>query len=159
VTSAVTAALPDVSVVRRVEWVDTDAAGHHHHGAVLRWVEAAETELLTRRGLADLFGRIPRVRYEVDYRSRLWFGQEVRVELTVGKVGRTSVRYDFQVHGPDVVAAEGRLFIAFAGPDAPTAAPWPDEVRAALTVPRPGEDPGPSGMAQESRSEEDAACR
>ncbi len=128
-----TAAPPVLTVTRRVEWVDTDASGHHHHGAVLRWVEAAETELLTRRGLAELFGRIPRVRYEVDYRSRLWFGQEVRVELAVGRVGRTSVRYDFVVRGPDAVAAEGALHIAFAAPDAPRSVPWPDEVRAALT--------------------------
>ena len=124
---------PDVVITRRVEWIDTDAAGHHHHSAVSRWVEAAETELLTRRGLAGLFGRIPRVRYEVDYRGRLWFGQEVRVELTVGRVGRTSVRYDFVVRGPEGVAAEGALHMACAAPDAPRAVPWDDDVRAALT--------------------------
>jgi len=28
--------LPSVVVHRTVEWHDTDAAGHHHHGAVLR---------------------------------------------------------------------------------------------------------------------------
>jgi acyl-CoA thioester hydrolase len=124
---------PSVVVHRKVEWVDTDAAGHHHHGAVLRWVEAAEAVLLQRRGVTDLFGRIPRVHYEVDYRSRLWFGQEVQVELTVAQVGEKSVRYEFVVRSGEVVAATGNLVIVLAAPDAPTAAPWPDAVREALT--------------------------
>jgi acyl-CoA thioester hydrolase len=123
---------PAVTITRRVEWADTDAAGHHHHGAVLRWVEAAEAELLRRIGQDGLFGRIPRVRYEVDYRTRLWFGQEVRVELAIGRVGRSSVRYDFVVHGGHVVAATGSMHVVLAAPDAPSARPWPDEVRAVL---------------------------
>jgi len=34
-----------VVVDRRVEWQDTDAAGHYHHSTVIRWVEAAEAVL------------------------------------------------------------------------------------------------------------------
>lgn len=137
-------ALPSVVVHRKVEWHDTDAAGHHHHGAVLRWVEAAESELLRRRGVADLFGRIPRVHYEVDYRARLWHGQDVRVELAVARVGERSVRYEFTVHGEGVpgdgvpgdgvVAATGALVIACAEPDSPRAVPWSPEVRRALST-------------------------
>jgi acyl-CoA thioester hydrolase len=123
---------PSVVVHRKVEWADTDAAGHHHHGAVLRWVEAAEAVLLERRGVADLFGRIPRVHYEVDYRSRLWFGQAVQVELAVARVGEKSVRYNFVVRSGDVVAATGNLVIVLAAPDSPNAIAWPDEVREAL---------------------------
>lgn len=124
---------PSVVVHRQVEWSDTDASGHHHHGAVIRWVEAAEAELLRRHGLAHLWGRIPRVHYEVDYRSRLWFGQAVEVELTVGRVGRSSLRYDFVVRSGDTVAATGALVATLAEPDSPTAAPWPDDVRDVLT--------------------------
>jgi acyl-CoA thioester hydrolase len=136
--AAPTADVPRVVVHRLVEWSDTDAAGHHHHGAVLRWVEAAEAELLRRLGVADLFGRIPRVRYEVDYRSRLWFGQTVRVELAVGRVGQTSLRYDFEVSGDGVVAAAGSMVIVHAGPTQEGSVPWPPATRAALTtgVPR-----------------------
>ncbi|GEL16773.1 acyl-CoA thioesterase [Pseudonocardia asaccharolytica] len=123
---------PRVTISRPVEWCDTDAAGHHHHGAVLRWVEAAEAELLRRHGQAALFGRIPRVRYEVDYRNRLWFGQLVQVELVLARLGEKSIRYDFTVRGEDTVAATGSLTIAFAQPDSPRAEPWPEEVRAAL---------------------------
>jgi acyl-CoA thioester hydrolase len=131
--------LPSVVVHRRVEWQDTDAAGHHHHGAVLRWVESAETVLLLRRGATALFGRTPRVHYDVDYRSRLWYGQIVRIELAVARVGEKSVRYTFQVRGDDVVAASGSLVTVMSAPDGPHAMPLPSEIRLALTTGGPQE--------------------
>ncbi len=81
---------------RRVEWPDTEAAGHYHHSAVIRWVESAEAVLYEQLGLRELFGRIPRVRYEVEYAERLWFGDLVDVTLTVTELGRTSIRYSFE---------------------------------------------------------------
>lgn len=113
-----------VVIERRVEWADTDAAGHHHHSAVLRWAEAAETVLLRRLGLEELYGSIPRVHYEADYRARLWFGETVRVELRVDKVGTTSLHYVFEVHGREGLAAEGRMSIARAAARATAAEPW-----------------------------------
>jgi acyl-CoA thioester hydrolase len=125
-------ALPRVVIRRKVEWVDTDAAGHHHHGAVLRWAEAAECELLTALGQSTLFGRIPRVHYEADYRARLWFGQDVDIELGIVRVGERSLHYEFEVRAGDVVAATGKLSITLASPDSPSAVAWPDDVRKAL---------------------------
>ncbi|MFF2653679.1 acyl-CoA thioesterase [Streptomyces sp. NPDC058045] len=122
----------EVVLERTVEWYDTDASGHQHHSAVLRWVEAAEAELLRRRGLDGLFGRTPRVRHEVDYRSRLWFGETVRTRLRVARIGRTSLTYAFDVHGREGLAARGTLTIAHAAPDSPSATPWPREVRELL---------------------------
>ena len=121
-----------VTLRRRVEWHDTDAAGHQHHSAILRWVEAAEAELLRAHGLDWLFGRTPRVRHEVDYRARLWFGEEVTTRLRVVRLGRTSLTYAFEVHGREGLAAEGRLVVAHAETDSPSATPWPPKVRAAL---------------------------
>ena len=122
-----------IVVERVVEWADTDASGHHYNGAVLRWVEAAEAALLESLDLAWLWGRIPRVHYEVSYRERLWFGQEITVELGVGHVGRTSLRYAFTVRRDDAVAAQGTVTAVHAEPDAPAAAPWPEAVRAVLS--------------------------
>ena len=119
-----------VVIERRVEWSDTDAAGHHHHSAVLRWAEAAETVLLRRLGLEELYGSIPRVHYSVDYRARLWFGETVRVELRVEKVGTTSLHYAFEVHGREGLAAAGRMSIARAAATAKAAEPWSEGQRA-----------------------------
>lgn len=137
---------PSVTVQRKVEWYDTDAAGHHHHGAVLRWAEAAEAELLGNCGLAELYGRIPRVHYDVDYHNRLWFGQVVTIRMRVTKVGTTSVHYAFDVHGGaeeggDVLAATGTLVMVLAAPDSPKATPLPAAVRTALTEGTAAQDP------------------
>lgn len=123
---------PEVTIERVVEWHDTDAAGHQHHSAILRWVEAAEAELLRTLGLDWLFGRTPRVRHEVDYRARLRFGETVRTRLRVAAIGRTSLRYGFEVHGAQGLAAQGQVVIAHAEPDSGRATPWPPHVRAAL---------------------------
>lgn len=126
-------ALPRTVIRRKVEWVDTDAAGHHHHGAILRWAEAAECELLESLGQSGLFGRIPRVHYSADYRSRLWFGQEIEVEIAIVRVGDRSLHYEFEVRSHDTVAATGKLSITLAAPDSPRAVAWPEDVRKALS--------------------------
>ncbi|WP_407841817.1 acyl-CoA thioesterase [Streptomyces sp. DSM 116496] len=141
--------LPSVVVERRVEWTDTDAAGHYHHSTVIRWVEAAEAVLLRRLGLSHLFGSTPRVHFEADYRARLWFGEAVRTELRVTKVGASSLHYAFTVRGepgpegavgPEgtagregTVAATGRMVIAHSAARATGTTPWPAEVREVLT--------------------------
>jgi len=125
--------MPEVEIERRVEWADTDAAGHQHYTAILRWAEAAEAQLLRDLELGWLFGRTPRVRHEVDYRGRLWFGEVVRTRLWVDTLGRTSVRFGFEVHGPRGLAAQGWVTAAHSEPHEPKSAPWTDEVRALLT--------------------------
>ncbi|MEU7767276.1 acyl-CoA thioesterase [Nocardia sp. NPDC049190] len=131
-----------VVIERLVDWQDTDAAGHYHHSTVIRWVEAAEAALLNRFGLQWLFGQIPRVRYEVDYVDRLWFGDTASIELTVGKLGTSSVRYDFVVtripaagqaeSSPATIAARGTLTAVHAPDPTAGAQPWPTNVATAL---------------------------
>lgn len=124
------------TVTRTVDWCDTDAAGHHHHSSVIRWVEAAENALHEELGLLELFGAVPRVRYEVDYVDRLWFRDEVVTSLWVEAIGRTSLTLGFEVMGPRGPAARGRMIcVNVAGGaggssgDGTPAAPWPDAVR------------------------------
>ena len=125
-------AFPSVAVERRVEWSDTDAAGHYHFSSVLRWAEAAEAVLLRRLGLGGLFGSIPRVHFEADYLERLWFGDTVRIELRVEKVGTSSLHYAFDVHGPHGLAATGRMSVVHSAATAKGTAPWPDDTRRVL---------------------------
>lgn len=117
-------------IERRVEWSDTDAAGHHHFSAVLRWAEAAEAELLRSLGLDSLFGTIPRVHFEADYLNRLWFGEQVRIELRIDKVGMSSLHYAFTVHSSAGPAATGRMSIVHSPQQ--TSVPWSDQVRQKL---------------------------
>ena len=128
---------------RCVDWQDTDAAGHYHHSTVIRWVEAAEAALLERLGLRWLFGFIPRVRYEVDYLDRLWFGDTASIALSIAEVGRASLRYEFvitrvppsdrQPAEPSSVAARGALTaVHVPGGGREGAEPWPPAIVAVL---------------------------
>jgi len=122
-----------VVIERRVQWPDTDAAGHQHHSVVMRWVEEAELALLDGLGLAHLFGRTPRVNYQADYRARLWLGQRVVITLAVAQIGTSSLTYHFDVGSGETSVASGEVSIVHTGTNATGAQPWPAKIRAALS--------------------------
>ncbi len=123
-----------VTIRRRVEWAQTDAAGHHHWTAVLHWAEQAETELHERLGIADrTFGREPRAHVSLDFTARLYFREVVDVTIAVVAVGRTSVRYGITVTRGGEPAARGELVTVYVDPATGRPDPWPDDLRAALT--------------------------
>jgi acyl-CoA thioesterase FadM len=124
-----------VRVQRRVEWAQTDAAGHHHWSAVLLWVEEAETVLHERLGIAHrTFGREPRVHLSLDFSGRLYFRDLVETEITVQDMGRSSARYAFTVTRAGEIAATGVMVTAYTSLDDGRAEPWPDDLRSALTT-------------------------
>jgi acyl-CoA thioester hydrolase len=154
------------TVNRSVEWIDTDAAGHHHNSFILRSVEAAEARLLRRLGLLqDFLSTTPRVRHEVDYRSKLYFGQETTTILEVESLGRSSMTFRFDIWGeafedapggpmPRRLAATGKFVTVHVPHGAEASAPWPPRIRQILgghvaQAPRPGRSASLSSGAGE----------
>ena len=123
-----------VIVHRLVAWNETDAAGHNHFAAAFRWLEEAEHELLRSVGMpTEEIARIPRVHIDIDYKDRLYFGQEIIVEVAVIKVGTSSCTYDFQVRTEaGVIAVSGSMVVVHASSTSEGSAPWPADIRAAL---------------------------
>jgi acyl-CoA thioester hydrolase len=118
---------------RRIEWMDTDAAGIYHWTTAFRLAEAAEAALHTALGFADVtFGATPRVRVQADFKRSLRFNDAVDVTLAVVAVGRTSVRYRLAIAHGDALVAEGEITSCFVDRETGRAIPWPDEVRAGL---------------------------
>jgi acyl-CoA thioesterase FadM len=71
-----------ITLQRRLEWCDTDAAARWHHSTIWRFAEAAETELHRRLGIIDrTFGFTPRRRVEAEFHTPLRFDDVVTVEL------------------------------------------------------------------------------
>lgn len=100
----------EVTVRRRIHWFDTDTSTKEHNSAPLRWMEEAEAELLDRLGLVkELYGHLPRVHVDMDYRFPLRFWDEVDVTVRVSELGRTSITYRFDVRRDGEVAVEGRV--------------------------------------------------
>ncbi len=127
------------TVTRRVEWIDTDASGHQHNSLVMRLVEAAEAAMMVEAGiLEEYFWSAPRVRQEIDFSGKLYFGQVVSATLVLEKIGKSSITYSFEVWGeeygtvPRRRAASGKIVVAHVPRGTEQSTPWPSEIRAAL---------------------------
>lgn len=125
-----------ITMRRLVAWHETDAAGHNHFTAAFRWMEEAEHRLYRCLGIGtSMVDVIPRVHIEIDYRDRLFFGEPIDVTVGVIAVGRSSARFAFGVRSGRGEAVVGSYVIVHAASTTEGSAPWPQEVRAALTAP------------------------
>ena len=87
---------------RRVEFRDTDAAGIVHFSAFFPWMEAAEHEMLRSVGIKiipdfhDAVDQVtwPRVSASCEYQKSARFEDWIIIEVSVAKIGRSSVHYD-----------------------------------------------------------------
>lgn len=126
-----------ITVTRPLEWMDTDAAGIWHYSTTIRFVEHAELELHRQLRIVGVtFGKTPRARMEMDFRSSVRFGDDVTTTLTVAHVGRTSIVYGFTLETPRGLAAEGRIVTVLVGGDA-RPIEVPEDVRVALSAGTP----------------------
>lgn len=126
--------LARITVQRRVEWADTDAAGHHHFSAPLRWVEQAESLLYDRLGIVDLIAAsVPRVHFEIDYLARLKYRDLYELTLVVERLGRSSLTYRFEIKDSGgIMAAHGSLVVVLTRRSDRKACPWPQQIRCIL---------------------------
>jgi acyl-CoA thioester hydrolase len=130
--------LPDPARIvlrRRVEWMDTDAAGIYHWTTAFRLAEAAEAALHTALGIADItFGASPRVAVSASFARPLRFNDPADVELAVTSIGRTSLDYRITITTEGDPIAEGSLKVCFIDRSTGRAVAWPDEVRERLAA-------------------------
>lgn len=123
-----------IDVKRHLRWADTDAAGRLHFPRIFEIVEEAESELVRKidwpmnRTMGYDF---PRVNVECRFKRVLTLDSRFRLRLAVGKLGRTSYRYDFQVFDSDEeLAIEGTMTVVVLQNGEPTEIPA--TLRAAL---------------------------
>ena len=128
--------LPDPATVtlrRRIEWIDTDAAGIYHYTTTFRLAEAAEAAMHRALGIIDgTFPSMPRLGVEMTFKRPLRFDDEVEATLAVAALGRSSVRYAFTLTGPGGLAAEGRVTTCLVDGTMGRAMPLPEDVRRRL---------------------------
>jgi acyl-CoA thioesterase FadM len=122
-----------VVIRRRIEWIDTDAAGIYHWTTVFRLAEAAEAAMHTGLGIERTFGSAPRVAVSVNFRRALRFNDPVEAELAVETIGRSSLVYRLTITSDAGVAAEGSLTVCFVDESTGQAAPWPPDIRERLS--------------------------
>lgn len=124
-----------IELERRLRWADADAAGRLHFPRIFEIVEEAESELVRsidwpmNRSMGYDF---PRAHVECRFLRVLTLDSPFRMRLAVGKLGRTSIRYDFEVfNGDDELAIEGSMTVVVVQDGKPTEIP--PNLRAALS--------------------------
>ena len=131
---------------RRLRWADADAAGRLHFPRIFEIIEEAESEQV--RDLEWPMDRsrnydFPRVHVECRFLRVLALDALFRLRFTVGKLGRTSIRYDYQVFDADEeLAIEGTMTVVVLQNGKPTEIP--QSLRSALG----GETSDPGCVAQ-----------
>jgi acyl-CoA thioesterase FadM len=124
-----------VVLKRRIEWIDTDAAGIYHWTTAFRLAEAAEAVLHTALGIADFtFGATPRVAVSASFSHSLRFNDLVDVALAVEAIGRTSVQYRLTITAQGGRAVDGSLKTCLIDRSTGRAIPWPADVRERLAA-------------------------
>ncbi len=116
-----------IELKRRLRWADADAAGRLHFPRIFELIEEAESELVRRidwpmdRSMGYDF---PRAHVECRFVRVITLDSPFRLRLAVGKLGRTSIRYDYQVFDAgDELAIEGTMTIVVLRDGKPTEIP------------------------------------
>jgi len=133
------------TIEERVLWGDVDAAKIIFYGSYVRFFGIAETELFRAVGMP--YGKVfdemdiwlPRVHLECDFHRAAQLDDLLEVSVYVGKVGRTSMRLNFEVRRKgddgkieaDLIATAHFVLVA-AGRDGLKPVPVPAELRRAL---------------------------
>src|ERR1051325_1044275 len=132
-------------IEERVRWGDVDAAGIIFYGSYIRFFEIGETELFRAVGLP--YGKVfdelniwlPRVHLECDFHRAAQMDDLLHVSVYVGKIGRTSLRLNFEVRRKtedgtiekDLMATAHFVLVSTDREDLKPL-PVPDELRRAL---------------------------
>jgi len=123
----------EVTIKRRLEWMDTDAAGIWHHSTVIRWAEDAEAELHRQLGIVSrTFGATPRVNIDFNFGAPVRFDDEVDVTLSVVSLGETSVTYQVSVERDGETLAAGKMVAVLIDATSGAKKPWPEDMRRLL---------------------------
>ena len=110
--------MKSIELKRTVRWADVDAAGRIYYARIFDYAGEGEWELLhslglSRKELAKTYD-FPRVHAECHFKKMLDLGARFTLRFEPGKLGRTSIRYDFEIFldaEPGEVAASGSVTV------------------------------------------------
>lgn len=135
--------LSDLTVERRIEFVDTDMGGIVHFSRYPVFVETAEHRFREAAGHLVHEERDgepigwPRVSMTLDYHSPARFGDTLAIRMRVVAIGNRSMTFGFDVRVGDRRVVSGTMTSVCCVLDPMKgirAIPIPDEVRAAFAV-------------------------
>jgi len=123
----------------QTRWKDNDVYGHVNNVEYYSFFDTAINAWLIREGgldieRGDVIGLC--VESHCEFKAALTFPESIEVGLRVGKLGKSSVRYElgiFRAGGPDdEVTAEGHFVHVFVDRETRRPVPIPDPLRACM---------------------------
>ena len=129
--------MTSIELTRRIRWADADAAGRLHYPRIFEYFEEGETELLRSAGYSMFDGvhyDFPRKHVEAVFHQVLPLDAPFVMRVTVGKLGNTSIRYDFHIFADaecTQLALEGSMTVVVVRDGKP--AEIPQKLREALS--------------------------
>jgi acyl-CoA thioester hydrolase len=120
----------------RIRFIDTDASGRIHYTAMFRYFESAEIEFLRTLGVtydAERGYNLPRVHVECDFLRVIGHDDLIQIEVSVTKLGRSSITFEFRTFKAGELAARGAIVVACADRQTLRSVPMPHELRAKLS--------------------------
>ena len=130
--------MKSIELKRKVRWADVDASGRIYYARIFDYAAEGEWELLhslgvSRKELGKTYD-FPRVHAECHFKKMLELGASFTIRFWPGKLGRTSIRYDFEAfleEEPEEAAASGSVTVVILRNGKP--ANIPPEIRSAFS--------------------------
>jgi YbgC/YbaW family acyl-CoA thioester hydrolase len=115
----------------RIRFIDTDTSGRIHYTAMFRYFESAEIEFMRTFGLTytQRDYAFPRVHVECDFKLALRHDDLIDIDLHLAKIGRSSIRLEFNTYKEEQLAARGVVVIACMDRTTESPRPIPPELR------------------------------
>ena len=129
----------------QTRWNDMDAYGHVNNMVFYGYFDTVVTDFIIRRGGmnpdADTVGGLV-IESHCQYHRPISFPSVVQAGLRVGKLGRSSVRYEVGIFADDEpeIAADGHFVHVYVDKTTMRPTPVPDSIRAALEKVRVDKD-------------------
>lgn len=126
-----------IELKRRIRWADADAAGRLHYPRIFEYFEEGEIELLRAAGympFSESEYDFPRKHVEAVFHQVLPLDAPFVMRVSVGKLGNTSIRYDFHIFADEqctLLALEGSMTVVAVQNDKPV--PLPPKMRESLS--------------------------
>lgn len=136
----------------RIRFIDTDTSGRIHYTAMFRYFESAEIEFMRSCGIRYITTdfALPRVHVECDFLLAILYDDVVAIEVSLTKLGRSSIRLELRAFKGQDVAAQGAIVIACMDKQTQRAIALPPELRDRLT-PRLAKRNGGGRMSEASK--------
>lgn len=120
----------------RIRFIDTDASGRIHYTSMFRYFESAEIEFMRQFGV--IYGKtqyaFPRVHVECDFFLAIVHDDLIEIEVSLAKLGRSSMRFEFRALKSGNLAAQGAVIVACMDPQTQRPVALPEELRGKLAT-------------------------